>query len=84
MDNLLIDGLKWTAAACGIVAATMIALDLGRRVTGWGFAIFVGSNIAWIIGSVIQDDWALLSQNIVLLAIDVFGVHRYLIRKKPA
>lgn len=84
MDDLLINGLKWAAAACGIVAATMIALDLGRRATGWGFAIFVGSNLAWIAGSLIQDDWALLSQNVVLLAIDLFGVHRYLIRKRPA
>ncbi|WP_193504362.1 hypothetical protein [Sphingosinithalassobacter portus] len=75
--------LKWFAAGSGIIAAFMVSLDFGRRVTGWGFVLFVASSIAWITGALLSDDEPLLSQNLVLFAINIFGVYRYLIRKKP-
>jgi hypothetical protein len=79
----LLDILKWFASISGIIAAFMVSLDNGRRVTGWGFALFVASSIAWISGALIQGEEALLSQNAVLFGINIFGVYRYLIRKKP-
>lgn len=78
----LMDILKWFASGSGIIAAFMVSLDNGRRVTGWGFALFVLSSIAWITGALMDDEGALLSQNVVLFGINVFGVYRYLIRKK--
>ena len=78
----LLDILKWFASISGIVAAFMVSLDNGRRVTGWGFALFVASSIAWISGALIDGESALLSQNLVLFGINIFGVYRYLIRKK--
>ena len=74
--------LKWVASISGIAAALMVSLDSGRRVTGWGFVIFVGSALCWIAGAVLSKDPALGTQNVVLFAVDVFGVYRYLIRKK--
>ncbi|MDK2767659.1 hypothetical protein [Sphingomonas sp.] len=79
----LLDILKWFASISGIIAAFMVSLDNGRRVTGWGFALFVASSIAWISGALIDGESALLSQNLVLFGINIFGVYRYLIRKKP-
>ncbi len=79
----LVEILKWFASISGMIAAFMVALDVGRRVTGWGFALFVASAAAWIAGALMAHDAPLWTQNIVLLAIDVFGVYRYLIRKKP-
>ena len=79
-----IDMLRWFASISGIIAAFMVSLDNGRRVTGYGFALFVGSSLAWITGALIGGDEPLLSQNLALFAINVFGVYRYLIRKKPA
>lgn len=78
----LLDILKWFASISGIIAAFMVSLDNGRRITGWGFALFVLSSIAWISGALIQGEEALLSQNAVLFGINIFGVYRYLIRKK--
>jgi hypothetical protein len=75
--------LKWLASLSAIGAAAMVSFDLGRRVTGWGFVVFVVSNLAWIAGAAITRDWALGTQNVVLLAVDGFGVYRYLVRKKP-
>lgn len=79
---ILINVLKWFASGSGMIAAGMISLDLGRKITGWGFVLFVASAMAWIAGSVLTHDWVLGTQNVVLFGIDVFGVYRYLIRKK--
>jgi len=75
--------LKWAASISGIIAAAMVSLDSGRRVTGWGFVVFVGSSLAWIAGAVLTRDGALGTQNAVLFAINLFGVYRYLIRRNP-
>lgn len=82
MDTL-VTALKWSASISGMIAAFMVSLDLGRRLTGWGFVIFVGSAICWISGAALTKDWALGTQNVVLLGINFFGVYRYLVRKKP-
>ena len=78
----LIIALKWFASISGVIAAFMVSLDLGRRVTGWGFALFVASSMAWIAGALMSSDEPLWSQNVVLFGINLFGVYRYLIRKK--
>jgi hypothetical protein len=79
----LVEILKWSASISGIIAAFMVSLDLGRRVTGWGFALFLLSSLCWISGALMSDDEALWTQNLVLFGITLFGVYRYLIRKKP-
>lgn len=78
----LVDIFKWYASISGIIACAMVSLDLGRRLTGWGFVLFVTSSIAWISGAFLSDDEPLLTQNSVLFAINCFGVYRYLIRKR--
>lgn len=72
--------LKWIASISGMVAALLVAADLGKRDTGWGMVLFCGSAIAWLVGAALTHDWALGTQNVVLFVIDVFGVYRYLIR----
>jgi hypothetical protein len=78
----LIEILKWYASISGIIAAFLVSLDLGRRWTGRGFALFVTSSIAWIAGAIMSKDEPLWTQNVVLFGINCFGVWRYLIRKR--
>ena len=58
--------------------------DLGRRPTGWAFVLFVTSSIAFILYGFLdpKPEEAIASLNVVLLFINLFGVYRYLIRKK--
>ena len=77
-----ITAVRWAASISGIVAALMVSLDSGRRVTGWDFVIFSGSALCWLAGAVWSRDGAPRTQNVALLAIDVFGIYRYLIHKK--
>ncbi len=74
--------IRWFAAISGMIAATLVSLDWGKRDTGWAMVLFCFSAIAWIIGAALMKDWALGTQNAVLLGIDALGVYRYLIRAK--
>jgi hypothetical protein len=75
--------LQYYGAAAGAIAALIVSLDLGRKGTGIGFVIFVTSSIALIAwGFLSREAKGIGAQNIVLLAINLIGVYRYLIRKK--
>ncbi|EZP55324.1 MULTISPECIES: hypothetical protein [Sphingomonas] len=76
-----IEPIRWFASISGMIAATIVALDWGRRDTGWAMVLFCLSAVAWLAGAAMMRDWALGSQNIVLLLIDLLGVYRYLIRE---
>ena len=80
--DIVTECLKWFASGSGVIAALMVSLDSGRRVTGYGFVLFLASSVAWISGAALTDDWALGAQNVALFAINLNGVYRYLIRKK--
>lgn len=83
MAQIIITGLQWYGAAAGAIAALIVSLDLGRRWTGIGFVIFVTSSIALILwGFLAPKAEGIGTQNIVLLAINLLGVYRYLIRKR--
>jgi hypothetical protein len=77
------DILEWYATISGIVAALMIAADINRRITGWGFVLFCTMNGAWIWFALIDETGGLMTQNIALFFINVLGIYRYLIRRKP-
>ncbi len=84
MSDILLNSLQYYGAAAGAIAAFIVSLDLGRRPTGWAFVIFVTSSIALIGWGFLNDEGkGIGTQNVILLVINVLGVYRYLIRKKP-
>lgn len=79
----LIEILEWYGAIAGAIAALIVSLDLGRRVTGFAFIIFVTSSIALIAWGLMGEESAGIGwQNVILFVINCIGVYRYLIRKK--
>lgn len=83
MSDGLLDVLQWYGSIAGAVAAFIVSLDLGRRWTGWAFVIFVTASIALITwGFMSEQAEGIGTQNIILFFINLFGVYRYLIRKK--
>ena len=83
MEDLpLVVGLKWFATAATTIAALIVALDLGRRRTGFGFVLFTIGSVAWVAGAVLVADWPLTTTNVILFVINAVGIHTYLIRKK--
>lgn len=76
--------VEWFGAAGAIVAAALIAADLGRRITGWAFVLFSVVSVAWIASGFINQAWPLVIQNGLLLLINAWGVWQFLLnpRKK--
>ena len=40
--------IEWIASIGTVLAASMIAFDMGRRATGWGFVLFCVVSALWI------------------------------------
>ena len=71
--------IEWLAALGAVLAAALIAADLGRRWTGIGFIIFAVVSVAWVATGVIHQTMPLVAQNGVLLLINAWGVRQYLL-----
>lgn len=74
--------LEWIAAIGTVIAASLLAADLGRKVTGWGFVLFCAVAITWIISGLTSDAMPIAVMNAVLLVINVYGVWQYLLSSK--
>jgi len=74
--------LEWFGAIGAIVAAAMIAADLGRRWTGWGFVLFVVVSLAWIASGLFNNTMPIVAQNGLLLAVNAWGVWQFLLSPK--
>lgn len=85
MNDPILDALQYYGAAAATIAALVVSLNLGRRITGWAFVLFVTSSAALIgWGFLSKDSKGIGYQNVALLLINVGGVWRYLISKhKP-
>lgn len=59
----------------------MTAANLGSRVTGYGFVAFTFGAVCWIFVGATSGQPALMWTNVVLLALDLFGIWRWLGRQ---
>jgi hypothetical protein len=74
--------LEWIAAIGTMLAAGLIAADLGRRATGWGFVLFCAVSVTWIVSGMTTGATPIAAMNAVLLLINVWGVWQYLLSPK--
>lgn len=74
--------LEWVASIGTMLAASLIAFDLGRRSTGWGFVVFCVVSILWIVSGLTSNAMPIAAMNGVLLLINAWGVWQYMIHPK--
>jgi hypothetical protein len=75
------DWLSWIATAATIGGALLTASNLGARVTGAGFILFLFGSLSWIGVSLATGQQALLWTNVVLTFLNLFGIWRWLGRQ---
>jgi len=75
------DILPWAATAATVTAAFMTASNLGSRITGYGFVVFTVGSLCWLAIGVTTDQPALLWTNVILTALNLFGIWRWLGRQ---
>jgi hypothetical protein len=73
--------ISWIATIATIIAATMTASNLGSRITGYGFAVFLVGSLSWLATGMLTHQPALTWTNVVLTALNIFGVWRWLGRQ---
>jgi len=74
--------LEWIAAIGTMIAAGLVAADLGRRVTGFGFVLFCAVALTWVVSGLTSNALPIAAMNGVLLLINVYGVWQYLLSPK--
>lgn len=75
------DTISWVATVATVLAAFMTASNLGSKVTGLGFLVFTVGALCWAGVGILHHEPALLWTNLVLTALDLFGVWRWLGRQ---
>jgi hypothetical protein len=73
--------VSWGATAATILAALMTASNLGTRITGYGFCVFLVGSLSWLSAGVLTHQPALVWTNSVLTALNIFGIWRWLGRQ---
>jgi hypothetical protein len=74
--------LEWIAAIGTMIAAGLIAADLGRKATGWGFVLFCAVAVTWIVSGLTSNAMPIAAMNAILLLINLWGVWQYLLSPK--
>ena len=69
--------LEWIASIGTIIAASLIAFDMGRRSTAYGFILFCAVSALWIWIGISQQAIPLAAMNGMLLLINGWGVWQY-------
>jgi len=75
------DTISWVATIATVIAASMTAANFGTRITGYGFGVFLVGSLAWLATGLITDQPALTWTNVVLTALNIFGIWRWLGRQ---
>ncbi len=74
--------LEWMAAIGTMIAAALVAADLGRRVTGFGFVLFCVVAVTWVVSGLTTKALPIAAMNAILLLINAYGVWQYLLSPK--
>lgn len=75
------DTISWIATVATIIAASMTASNLGSRITGYGFCVFLIGSFAWLTAGLMSGQPALVWTNVVLTVLNIFGIWRWLGRQ---
>lgn len=65
-----------------MIGGFAVALNLGSRVTGWGFVVLAFGSACWALNAWQSDTASLLIANLALATINAFGVWRWLGRRR--
>jgi hypothetical protein len=69
---------EWVAPVATTIAAIMTAANLGSRVTGWGFVVFMVGSIHWTLLGMATGQTSLIAANGFLCVVNAVGIWRWL------
>ena len=75
------DVAGWIASIATMIAAVMTASNLGSRITGWGFVVFLIGSVSWSAMALLTGQTYLLWSNLFLILVNILGIWRWLGRR---
>lgn len=69
------DIVQWPAMATSVIAAYLVGSSRDNK-RGWGFWIFLLSNVLWVIWGLHTKAWALIALQFCLAALNIRGVKK--------
>lgn len=69
--------LEWSGSILGILGALLLALNV--RISGWGFLLFLGSNVCWIAFAIDRELSGLLFMQLVFTVTSLVGCWKWLL-----
>jgi uncharacterized MAPEG superfamily protein len=67
--------IQWPAMAASVLAAWLVGSSRDRK-RGWGFWIFLLSNVLWVIWGIHDHAYALIALQFALAAMNIRGVKK--------
>ncbi len=69
------DLIQWPAMVASVIAAWLVASSRERK-RGWGFWIFLLSNVLWVAWGIFAKAYALIALQVCLAALNIRGVKK--------
>ncbi len=69
--------LEWAGCATGVLGALLLALN--NRYSGWGFALFLLSNVFWIAFGLRTRTHSLVTMQMAFTATSLIGIYQWLV-----
>jgi hypothetical protein len=73
----MLSRLRTVAAILTVIAACMAAPNWSAKTMVAGFCVFVAASVAWIADGWLEAKPSLLTQNLILLGVNIFGIWRW-------
>lgn len=73
------DILEWTATILSIAGATLLAFK--NRYSGWGFVLFLISNVLWISFAILINKNGFFTTQVAFTCTSLIGIYNWIIRR---
>lgn len=79
-EPVSVDGtvlIEWAGMMTGLLGSVLLALN--GSIAGWGFALYLGSNVLWILSGMRRKVWALVGMMSCYSIVSAYGIYNWLI-----
>jgi nicotinamide riboside transporter PnuC len=78
----MLEVIEWAGCITGLSGATLLAMN--NRYSGWGFVLFLASNVAWIAFGLLSNATGMVVMQFGFTATSLMGVWKWLITPRAA
>jgi Na+(H+)/acetate symporter ActP len=70
--------VEWTGAILGMLGSLLLALN--AAISGYGFIVFLTSNVCWLVFGIRNRAWGLVTMQIGFTVTSITGIYNWFIK----